>query len=260
MRPCRQPAGAPATRLGSQGSRHRGPLIDSPKQPRNAGAFPSNSVGEERRWAPESCNNASGDSMRVPRHILLVLSTAAVVLGQSADREPLREARDSRAVATEVTQRVVSVSEAVATKPAVRRNFVDDHIFGKIASDGIPHAPPSGDLEFLRRVQLDLVGRIPTRPEIREFMEDDSSGKRSRKIDELLAREEFSEKWAYFYMDLFRANGKMGRGRELFHVLAEGEAALRPALRRVGAGHHHLGREEQQRTWCIRSWRRACSR
>lgn len=129
---------------------------------------------------------------------------------------PLLEPRASEADPAALTARVGGES-AVQASPVEHRNFVDDRIFGKMERDGVPHAPLAGDAEFLRRVSLDLIGRIPTPEEIRAFVADASPDKRAAKIDELLEREAFAEKWAYAYMDLFRANGKMGRGRELFH-------------------------------------------
>ncbi len=172
--------------------------------------------------------------MPIRKQFLLILSAVAVAAGQQTDREtmkeesltpeqfreahaPLVQQRGPGGDVSEITQRIAGRTGSAAVKPATRRNFVDDHIFGKIERDGIPHAAPAGDAEFLRRVQLDLVGRIPTPREVREFVADRAPDKRSNKIEELLSREAFSEKWAYFYMDLFRANGKMGRGRELFH-------------------------------------------
>ena len=97
------------------------------------------------------------------------------------------------------------------------RNFVDSHIFGKMLRDGVPHAPIAGDAEFLRRVKLDLTGRIPSAEEVRTFVSSTDPAKRDRLIDQLLESEAYAEKWAYFFMDLFRANGKMGRGQNLFH-------------------------------------------
>ncbi len=178
------------------------------------------------------------DSMRVGRRfpimLLAGLFAAAVASGQQTGQEQLteesltpeqfREAHaplvrptDTSTDASRITQRVAAPVAVIDVEPAVRNNFIDDHIFGKIERDGIPHAAPATDLEFLRRVQLDLIGRIPTPSEVREFVADERADKRSRKIDDLLSTEAFAEKWAYFYMDLFRANGKMGRGRELFH-------------------------------------------
>ena len=52
--------------------------------------------------------------------------------------------------------------------------------------DGIPHAPLATDQEFLRRVMLDLTGRIPTPSEVREFLADKAPDKRARLIDQLI--------------------------------------------------------------------------
>lgn len=109
------------------------------------------------------------------------------------------------------------------------RNFIDDHIFGKMERDGIPQAPPAMDQEFFRRVTLDLTGRIPKASEVLEFLADRSPDKRARLIDRLIGSPAFVDKWSYFYMDLLRANGKMGRGVQLFHyMLKESLASDRP--------------------------------
>src|SRR5262245_56339709 len=47
-------------------------------------------------------------------------------------------------------------------------------------------AGPAGDAEFLRRVYLDLAGRVPSVAEARRFLRDRRADKRARLIDELL--------------------------------------------------------------------------
>ncbi|HEU0121674.1 MAG TPA: DUF1553 domain-containing protein [Bryobacteraceae bacterium] len=112
----------------------------------------------------------------------------------------------------------------------VRRvNYIDQQIFGKMESDGVAHAPFASDGEFFRRVHLDLTGRIPAAGAVQAFLESTEPLKRDRLIDELLASEAFVDKWSYFFMDLLRANGKMGRGVQLFHYwLKEGLRSDRP--------------------------------
>ena len=113
--------------------------------------------------------------------------------------------------------------------PIARNSFIDEEVFGRMHRDGIPSAPLATDLEFLRRLRLDLTGRIPTATEIREFLVDPAPNKRALLIDKLTGSPEFVDKWAYFFMDLLRANGKMGRGHSLFHyALKESLAADRP--------------------------------
>jgi hypothetical protein len=68
-----------------------------------------------------------------------------------------------------LTERVVPGSKSALPGSAVScppKNFVDSHIFGKMQRDGVPHAPMAGDAEFLRRVKLDLTGRIPSAEEV----------------------------------------------------------------------------------------------
>lgn len=53
-----------------------------------------------------------------------------------------------------------------------------------------PVAPVADDAAFLRRVSLDLAGRIPSSVEARAFLEDRSADKRAKLIDRLLAAPE----------------------------------------------------------------------
>jgi hypothetical protein len=55
------------------------------------------------------------------------------------------------------------------------------------AGAGGPLAPVAGDAEFIRRVYLDLAGRIPSAEETRAFLADADPDKRTKLIDRLLA-------------------------------------------------------------------------
>ncbi|MBI81931.1 MAG: hypothetical protein CMJ81_01920 [Planctomycetaceae bacterium] len=119
-----------------------------------------------------------------------------------------------------LTERLLKDQSALrqaAATPVERRNFVDEFIFSKMERDGVPHAPLTSDIEFLRRATLDLTGRVPSPQEIRDFVDSEDADKRDTLIDRLIDSEAWVEKWTYFFMDLFRANGKMGRGRFIFH-------------------------------------------
>src|SRR5438046_2947898 len=67
-----------------------------------------------------------------------------------------------------------------------RKNLVDNYIFDKMQRDGIPHAPLAGDTEFLRRVTLDLTGRLPTPEQVRSFLQDTDPNKRDKVIDSVI--------------------------------------------------------------------------
>jgi hypothetical protein len=94
-----------------------------------------------------------------------------------------------------LTDRVMAGLPAPAGGPRLTpRNFIDEQIFGKMQREGIPHAPLATDQEFIRRVMLDLTGRIPTPGEVREFLADNATDKRARLIDQLIGSPGFVDK------------------------------------------------------------------
>ena len=76
------------------------------------------------------------------------------------------------------------------------------------------------DLEFIRRVYLDLTGLPPTPEEIRTFLEDtrETRTKREAVIDRLIGSADFVDFWANKWADLLQCNSKFlgSEGAELF--------------------------------------------
>ncbi|QDU44720.1 hypothetical protein Mal52_32060 [Symmachiella dynata] len=69
---------------------------------------------------------------------------------------------------------------------------IDNRIEAGWKGQGVTPAVITSDSEFLRRVSLDLVGRIPTIAEVRGFLADDKPQKRERLVDRLLSSPEFA--------------------------------------------------------------------
>lgn len=75
-----------------------------------------------------------------------------------------------------------SASDTVAaTAAAIDRLFV-----ASWQDEDVTPAADASDSEFLRRLYLDLAGRIPAVSELREFLADDSADKRSQVVNALL--------------------------------------------------------------------------
>jgi hypothetical protein len=90
------------------------------------------------------------------------------------------------------------------TKEMPIRNLIDEHLFGAMEKNGVPHASLSSDEEFCRRVHLDLTGRIPTPEQLKKFVEGSDADKRDKLVDELLDSQAWVDHWGYWYGDLFR--------------------------------------------------------
>ena len=87
-----------------------------------------------------------------------------------------------------------------------RNNFIDGHVWSKLATLGIMPSQSIDDAKFMRRVHLDIIGRIPRPAEVQTFLADDRPGKRERLVDELLERPEYADYWANKWVDLLRPN------------------------------------------------------
>jgi hypothetical protein len=87
-----------------------------------------------------------------------------------------------------------------------RSNFIDGLVWDKLQRLGITPSGTCTDAEFLRRIYLDIIGRLPSSEEARSFLANTSSDKRTKLVDELLERPEFPDFWANKWMDLLRPN------------------------------------------------------
>src|SRR5438552_8913988 len=80
-------------------------------------------------------------------------------------------------------------------------------------------APPRIDDErFLRRVSLDIIGRLPTPEEVTAFALDPSSDKRTKIITKLLADPRFGENWGRYWRDVIMYRKTEERNQFLFGI------------------------------------------
>jgi len=78
---------------------------------------------------------------------------------------------------------------------------IDRHLNHGLASAKRKAAPLSDDAEFLRRVYLDLTGRVPTAEQAVAFLDSKDAAKRTKLIDSLLASPQFGEQLGRTWRD-----------------------------------------------------------
>ncbi len=166
-------------------------------------------------------------------------------------------AQPARADATMLTNRVVRDPEppSATTEIPDQGNLVDKYIFGKMKADGVPHAGLSSDAEFMRRLYLDLWGRLPDAEPgtskiidqavdvpsipIQQFVADKDPDKRNKLIDHLLGldymtlpgatgpdykgpwlvQRPFVSKWTGFFTELFRTQDSKQFQGYIYHFI-----------------------------------------
>ena len=94
------------------------------------------------------------------------------------------------------------------------------------AGKGQPTSARSDDAEFLRRVYLDLAGRIPNVQEARAFLADPAADKRQKLIDHLLASPDYPRRMQEFFHVLFME--RLGDHPEWTKYLRAAFAANKP--------------------------------
>ncbi|MBE2284962.1 MAG: DUF1553 domain-containing protein [Prosthecobacter sp.] len=97
----------------------------------------------------------------------------------------------------------VPLGAPVATLPPVS-NFVDDLVFAKLKTIGIPPSEIADDGTFIRRVTLDIAGRLPTAGEMKDFMASKDANKRTALVDRLLESPDYAEFFANKWSALLR--------------------------------------------------------
>jgi len=117
--------------------------------------------------------------------------------------------------ASDLTQAVVSALPPVP--PGTRTgslidpatsNTIDKYIFQALAENNVAPAPGTTDYEFIRRITLDLTGRVPTAGQVSTFVNDTASDKRSKYIESLLATPQWVDKWTMYFGDFFQNNSR----------------------------------------------------
>jgi len=141
--------------------------------------------------------------------------------------------RESREVAAELwkqywDRRHAVAREAIERKPAPEtpalpdgmpaNNEIDNFIAQRLADENAATSELTDDYAFLRRVTLDTVGVLPSRPELANFLADTSPGRRSRAINRLLDDPRWADNWVGYWQD----------------VLAENPGILKPKLNNTG--------------------------
>ena len=92
---------------------------------------------------------------------------------------------------------------------------LDRYINATLKREGIQPSKMSEDAEFLRRVHLDLTGKIPMPEEVLDFLKDGSSSKRQKKINQLLTSDAYLDYWTGLWVNWLIGRREDGDDRRI---------------------------------------------
>lgn len=87
-----------------------------------------------------------------------------------------------------------------------RNNFIDDLVLDKLQQLEIRISDPATESAFLRRVYTDVIGRIPTADEAKQFLDSTEKDKRRLLAERLVEQPDYVDHWANQWADLLRPN------------------------------------------------------
>ncbi|MFN5328781.1 MAG: DUF1549 domain-containing protein, partial [Planctomycetota bacterium] len=147
-------------------------------------------------------------------------------------KEPAAEAKDPKAakekeegdgedkakpgvavrIATRHQTLVGKPDEVKITTDAVK--FINEKLRAAWTENKVQPSRFVNDYEFIRRVSLDIIGRVAKTEEIRKYMNYPEASRRPQIIEDLLAHEEYPHHWAAMWSNwLLSRSGVFGRGK-----------------------------------------------
>src|ERR1019366_818572 len=85
-----------------------------------------------------------------------------------------------------------------STKP-LAPGEIDRLVNAELSRLNVKPAAKTSDEQFIRRVYIDLTGKLPMPADITEFVADKSTNKRAKLIDKLLDSNDYAKHWGNYW-------------------------------------------------------------
>ena len=165
------------------------------------------------RWRSAVAHFDHGTSEDVSAWTVFVATDPATVTLDASTRTATILRRGQHTIIARYLDRVIPIRIALplsdvpvdhSREPIA--NFIDEHILRTLTDLRLTVSPVADDATYLRRVTLDLIGRLPTREETVAFLagDGDASTRRRERVDRLLESDTFAKYWTYHVLNLLR--------------------------------------------------------
>jgi Protein of unknown function (DUF1549)/Protein of unknown function (DUF1553) len=123
-------------------------------------------------------------------------------------------------IAASSSGQLVFAAEELLPADRLIPEVIDHYVELKLKQAGITPAPQADDSTFLRRLTLDLAGRIPTSAEAKAYVESKDPDKRAKLLERLMASPEYVRHAATEFDTLLRANNDQAQSLRPYLLVA----------------------------------------
>ena len=99
---------------------------------------------------------------------------------------------------------ILALTAKAAPSPQAAAQKIDAILQADWKKAGLQGNPEADDNTFVRRIYLDIIGRIPTTREVETFLNSKEADKRARLIDRLLGSEGYVQHMYNYWADVLR--------------------------------------------------------
>ena len=94
------------------------------------------------------------------------------------------------------------------------KNFIDELVFKKLKNLGLPISATSDDMTYLRRLTIDVAGRLPSKEETEEYLASTDPDKRTLVIERLLSGTDYADYFANKWNAVLRNKRRQNQDRQ----------------------------------------------
>lgn len=150
--------------------------------------------------------------------------TAVVISAETAVAK--LERRGRHVVVARYLDQVVAIElivpltdKAIDLSSEPRENFIDEQVLQLLETLRLPVSPMTDDATWVRRLTLDLTGRLPTFETVEAYRKSKAPDRKTQLVDQLLASSEFDEFWTMQLAKLLRIRSQPGDavGAKVYH-------------------------------------------
>ncbi len=106
---------------------------------------------------------------------------------------------------TEGSQAIVIPKDLPYTRPEIAGfNYIDKHVHEKLDKLRVIPSEVCSDEVFIRRLYIDVIGRLPTPADRERFLASTNPDRRAALVEELTNRKEFTEVWVMKWAELLQ--------------------------------------------------------